>query len=104
MNTDINVIINGKKYSFAKGTSLLEVSKEFQKDFRYPILAAYVDNELCELNYCLKKDAEVIFFDLTSRVGNRIYQKSLIFLFSCSILFFTRWLYDQSLSFDSIKL
>lgn len=80
MNTDINVIINGKKYSFAKGTSLLEVSKEFQKDFRYPILAAYVDNELCELNYCLKKDAEVIFFDLTSRVGNRIYQKSLIFL------------------------
>jgi len=77
---EIRVTIGEKIYSFSKGITLLEVVEKLKDTFRYPVLACFVDHDLCELTYTLEKDCKLRFIDITSRVGNRIYQKSLLFL------------------------
>ena len=39
----------GKKYQLSKGMTLEEIAKEFQKEYKYPILLAKVNNKLEEL-------------------------------------------------------
>ena len=46
MMETIEVEINGKKYQMSKGMTLEEISKEFQKEFKYPILLGKVSNRL----------------------------------------------------------
>ena len=67
----IEVTIHGKKYQMSKGRTLDDISKEFQKEYKYPILLASVNNKLKELNYIVNDDATIEFFDLTSKSGNR---------------------------------
>lgn len=67
----IEVTIHGKKYQMSKGRTLDDISKEFQKEYKYPILLASVNNKLKELNYKVNDDATIEFFDLTSKSGNR---------------------------------
>ena len=67
----IEVTIHGKKYQMSKGRTLDDISKEFQKEYKYPILLASVNNKLKELNYKVNDDATIEFFDLTSESGKR---------------------------------
>ena len=67
----IDVKINGKNFQLTKGITLEEVSHDFEKDFKYPILLAKVNNRLRELTYPIKEESEIEFLDLTSREGNR---------------------------------
>lgn len=76
----IDVLINKKHYQLTKGITLEEISKEFQKDFKYPILLGKVNNKLKELNVQVKEDAEIEFLDLTSREGNRSYISGLTYI------------------------
>lgn len=80
----INVLINGKNYTFDEGITLLGISKQVDTGVYEPIVA-YVDNVLAELNYEIKHDCSVKFIDLNDRLGNRIYQKGLIFLLLSAI-------------------
>ena len=65
---------------FPKGTTLLEISKSFQKYFNYPILIAKVDNDLVELAETIDKKCDVDFYDRSSLTGNGIYGRSLQFI------------------------
>ena len=76
----IDVLINKKHYQLTKGITLEEISKEFQKDFKYPILLGKVNNRLKELNVKVNEDAEIEFLDLTSREGNRSYISGLTYI------------------------
>ena len=67
----IEVTIHGKKYQMSKGRTLDDISEESQKEYKYPILLASVNNKLKELNYKVNDDATIEFFDLTSKSGNR---------------------------------
>ena len=80
MDNKIKVTINDKEYFYDKGITLLEISKNFSDDFKFPILAGYIHNELFDLNRTVDNDCKIRFIDCTAREGNLIYQKTLIFI------------------------
>ena len=81
----VEVKINGKTYQLTKGITLEEVSHDFEKDFKYPILLAKVNNRIRELTFALKEDAEIEFLDLTSREGNRCHISGLTYILIVAI-------------------
>ena len=78
-----NVIITykNKKYEFLKGTKLIEVSKTFEKDYKYTILGARINTDIVSLNTTLIENCELEFFDISSFIGNKIYERSAILIF-----------------------
>lgn len=76
----IEVEIKGKKYQMSKGMSLEEISTEFQKDFKYPILIAKVNNRLRELTRTIEEDSVIEFLDLTSKEGNSTHISGLAYV------------------------
>ena len=76
----IEVEINGKKYQMSKGMTLEEISKEFQKEFKYPILIGKVNNRLRELTKVITHDSTIEFYDLTSKEGNSTYISGLTYV------------------------
>ena len=75
----VNVIIDNEKYDFDKGITLKEIADKYHTD-DIPIVCAYVDNELCSLDLGLNKDCSVKFLTYLDPIGNRVYQKGLMFL------------------------
>lgn len=63
-----------------EGISLLELSKECEKDYKSTIVAAKVNNDIKELSYHLYDSCRVEFIDLTNDDGMRIYRRSLSFI------------------------
>ena len=43
----LNIKIKDKNYLYKKGTTIEEISKQFNINYKYPILISYVDNRLC---------------------------------------------------------
>lgn len=76
----LNIKINDTEINVEKGTLLREIAEKYQADFKYPILAAEVNNQLQELHYKVISDCTVKFLDITSQNGFRIYQRSVVFL------------------------
>lgn len=70
---------------FAKDTTFYEISKSFQEQYNYPILAAQLDDEIVSLNEILEKNCNVDFFDRSSVTGSNIYEKSLHFIVICAV-------------------
>lgn len=63
-----------------KGMTLLELSHEYQKNFKYPIIIAKVNGAYKELKEKIEKPVDITFFDLTYRTAHRVYLNGLIFL------------------------
>lgn len=83
----IKIIIKGNATDLIEvpaGTTLYDISKQCQKDFKFPILAATLNNVLANLSKKVFTDSVVEFFDRTSEVGNRVYSRSLEFLVTTS--------------------
>ena len=74
----INILDNS--YEYDKGISLSDIAKDFKDEYEYSILAGFVDNEFCELNYCLNRDCSIKFVTVSDSVGNTIYKKGLLFV------------------------
>ncbi len=82
----IHVLLpEGETLPAAGGRSLLEMGEELQHYYEAPIVAAVVDNKLCELTAPVEPPATVRFLDLTDREGRRIYQRSLTFLLIAAV-------------------
>ena len=62
------------------GTSLLQLLDKVKIDGKSPILAAYVNNRLKELNYRIFKPAMVRFIDISHFEGYRVYQRTISFI------------------------
>lgn len=81
MSSTINVTLeNGEVKEFYKGIELESLANEYQKNHKYKIIAAIVNNELSELKKELMSDSKVEFIDLLNADGMRIYQRSLCLL------------------------
>lgn len=80
MIESIEVEIKGKKYKMSKGRTLDEISKEFQNEYKYPIVLAKVDNRLRELSRPVNHNCKIEFFDLTSREGNSTHISGLTYV------------------------
>ena len=63
----LNIKIKDKNYLYKKGTTIEEISKQFNINYKYPILISYVDNRLVELNKTLENIN--VFFIKKSRVS-----------------------------------
>ena len=75
----IKVRVDGKQYNFDSGVSLKDVAKKAYKGTFSP-LACFVDNEIFSLDKEITSDCNVTFISLMDPLGNRIYQKGLIFV------------------------
>lgn len=62
------------------GTTLYEISKDFQKFYNFPILVGKIDNNICELNELVNRSCTVDFFDRSTGLGNGIYGRTAQFL------------------------
>lgn len=76
----LEIKVNGHKYQVSKGVTLEELASQFQKDYRYPILLAKVNNVLKELTTEITNQANIEFLDLTSREGNRTHISGLTYV------------------------
>jgi len=81
----INLKIKGKSKEYEKGVTLYDVSKDYKDDYKYDILVGSINNKLMPLKTEVTKDCDVDFYDLTSLLGNNVYQKGLQFLFATSV-------------------
>ena len=80
MIEEVKVTINGKENTVSRGVTLLQLSKEYQKDYRFPIILASVNNTYRELNYVINDSCGITFYDLNSKIGNRAHIAGLTFL------------------------
>ncbi len=71
---------NIREEEFDTDDTLLEISKKFQSEFNFPIIAAKVDNDICDLSEHLTKNCEIDFYDRSSSTGNSIYSRGLQFM------------------------
>lgn len=78
MNSNIKVLINGQQYEYPKNISLLEISKDFQKDYKDQIILAFVNNRLRELFKLAKHDCTIRFVTTGDDAGGKTYQRGLI--------------------------
>lgn len=62
------------------GTSLLSLLDLLSIENPYPMLAAYVNNRLKELNYRVYTPISIRFIDITHFEGHRVYQRTVTFL------------------------
>ena len=76
----MTVTVSGKPLTIEKGATLLSIAPQFQEQFKYPILAAFVNNELCELVKKITTNCEIQFLDMTTKAAYRVYQRSAVFL------------------------
>lgn len=76
----IKVLINGETHSYSAGIRLKDIANDFINTFKFPILVAKVDEALYSLNEIVNKNCAIEFFDCSSVVGSRIYEKGLIFV------------------------
>ena len=84
MIENIKLKIMGESRTVTKGITLLDVAKDYQEKFKYPIILAKVGNHYRELTDLITSDDEVVFLDLKERRGNAVYVNALVFLLSYS--------------------
>ncbi len=63
-----------------KGSPLITVAKECQKDFAFDIIGAKVDGEIVGLDFIVSRDSKVEFYDRSSQEGYNVYEKTLHFI------------------------
>ena len=84
MENNIQVTIRGEgntmSVTYPKGTTYLEISKDYQEKFSYDIILACVNNKLQELNKKVEEDCEIEFLTTRDSSGHRTYSRGMIFV------------------------
>jgi len=106
MNEDIRIFLenDGKSYDVPMGATLLEIAKDIcpkldaeKTGEEIPVLAALVDRQLVDLNYCVMNSHLVKFIGYDHPEARRCYIRSLLFVLQVAV----RKLYPQKqLSID----
>lgn len=78
MNETIKVQVNNAIYEYPKNTTLLEMSKDFQKDYNHDIILAFVDKKLRELFKTVNRDCEISFVTTSDDAGHKTYIRGMI--------------------------
>ena len=82
MDGNIRLKIMGKEREIVRGLSLFDVAKDYQDEFKYPIILAKIGNQYHELTEPILDTDDITFVDLMERRGNSVYVNALIFLMS----------------------
>ena len=82
---NIRVTYNGNEYEYPKNVKLIDIAKDFQKDFKHQILTSKVNGVMMDLGSELTEDALVKFYDINRSNGNRVYERTAIFILSKAV-------------------
>lgn len=77
METKVKIDINGHINEYPQGISLLEISKEYQKDYDADIILASVGNSLRELSKTVEQDCKVTFLTTKDDAGHKTYVRGI---------------------------
>ncbi len=80
MNNNVLVTIGGKEYGYPVNTSLLEISRDFQKDYDNQIILAFVNNKLRELFKRVTDNCTISFVTTADDAGQKTYQRGMILM------------------------
>ncbi|WP_310604992.1 nucleoside kinase [Anaerosporobacter sp.] len=73
----IKLNINGETKVYEENTSLLEISKDYQKDYPDDIILAFKDNKLEELFKTVTKECEIRFVTTKESAGQKTYRRGM---------------------------
>ena len=76
----IRLTIEGRIHEYEPGLSLAEISRDFVRPERGPIVGAKIGNDLRDLWFVPTEGTKVTWIDLTHPDGTRIYARSLSFV------------------------
>lgn len=71
---------NGVTKSFPEGSSLLDMFKDFDLDFKNPVVSAKVNNASQGLKFRVYQNRDIEYLDATDPSGMRVYVRSLCFV------------------------
>lgn len=77
MNEKVQIEINGIVKEYPNGIRLLELSKEYEKEYKDDIILAFVGNRLRELSKSVQKDCKVRFITTSDDAGHKTYVRGL---------------------------
>lgn len=72
--------LDGTVRQYKSGTPLLAIARDLQTEERFPAVAAKVNNDLKDLQSCVKEDCSIEFIGLSTDPGIKVYQRSLTFI------------------------
>jgi uridine kinase len=78
MSTKIKVIIDGMEYEYPEHTTLLEISRDFQKDCKDQIILAFVNNKLRELFKRAVDNSSIRFVTVREDTGGKTYTRGMV--------------------------
>lgn len=78
MNEKVKVEINNTIYEYPVDTTLLEISRDFQKDYDQDIILAFVNHKLRELFKTVDKDCSIRFVTTSEDAGHKTYVRGMI--------------------------
>ncbi len=78
MEQRAKVTISDTVREYPVNTSLLDIAKDYQKDYEYDIILAYVDGKLRELFKKVDKDCTVQFITTAQNAGHKTYTRGMI--------------------------
>nr|WP_295679513.1 nucleoside kinase [uncultured Lachnoclostridium sp.] len=74
------VTIDGVTKEYKQGTTYLEISKEYQSQFKHEIILVLMNGRLRELFKTLKQDCTIEFVTISEDAGRKTYSRGLIFV------------------------
>lgn len=83
---NVNIVYNGKnnklneKIVIKKGTELIDIKKNYESYFEFPVMLAKINNENFELHKKINFDCEIEFLDVKKKHSYLTYKRSVVLL------------------------
>lgn len=77
----VEVIINGIKREYEKGTTFLEISKDVENEYSNTIMLAKLGENLRELDKTLEEGGTLTFLTTATETGRKTYSRGIIMIF-----------------------
>jgi len=84
-NIEIYCVNTGTSDTFPLGTTLSEIAQKMKIVLEGPICGAYVNNRVKPMDFELVKPKQIEFFDYSNRDGQRLYLRTLSFIFYAAL-------------------
>lgn len=72
----VTVTCKGISKTYAKGTCLVSIAKDFQTEFAHTIILAKVNHKLCELFKTVDTDSTIDFITISDKIGHLAYTRT----------------------------
>ena len=76
----MKIIVNGKSFEIADGSTYYDVAKAFQKDYKEDILLVRKDDKIVELFKPAEDGGNISFVFFNDKAGYQAYSRSAIFI------------------------